>query len=59
MMKVESQAKCKTKTDEGTETVSDPSDVSVDTSKKGDELSHGEENGASTSEVCAYLLECL
>lgn len=59
MMKAESQSKCKTKTDEGTDTVSDPSDVRVDTSKTGDELSHGEENGASISEVWAYLLKCL
>ncbi|KAF8099761.1 hypothetical protein N665_0237s0016 [Sinapis alba] len=50
---VESQAKCKTKTDEGTDIVSDPADVSVDTSKPGDDLSHGEENGASTSENTA------
>ncbi|KAF2618225.1 hypothetical protein F2Q68_00041355 [Brassica cretica] len=46
----ESQSKRKTKTDEGTDIVPDPCDVSVDTSKTGGELSHGEENGASTSE---------
>lgn len=59
MMKAEAleKLKCKTKTDEGTDTVSDPSDVSVDTSKTGDELIQGEENGASASEVCASLLE--
>lgn len=55
MMKAESQSKRKTKTDEGTDIVPDPSDVSVDTSKTDDELSHGEENGASTSEVWAYI----
>ncbi|WZZ81469.1 hypothetical protein YC2023_102041 [Brassica napus] len=52
----ESQSKCKTKTDEGTDIVPDPSDVSVDTSKSGDELSHGEENGASTSETILSTL---
>ncbi|ESQ45291.1 hypothetical protein EUTSA_v10010065mg [Eutrema salsugineum] len=44
------KSKSKSKTDEGADSVSDPSDVSVDTSKAGDELIHGEENGASTSE---------
>lgn len=46
-MKVESleKSKCKIKTNEGADIVSDPSNVSVDTSKVGEE-----ENGASTSD---------
>ena len=57
MMKAEAleKSKCNTKTDEGTDIVPDPSDVSVDTSKTDDELSHGEEIGSSTSEVWAYI----
>lgn len=59
MMKAEAleKSKCNTKTDEATDIVSDLSDVSVATSKTGDELIHGEENGASTTEVCASLLD--
>lgn len=53
------KSKCNTKTAEATDIVSDPSDVSVATSKTGDELIHGDENGASTTEVFASLLECL
>lgn len=53
------KSKCNTKTDEGTDIVSEPSDASADTSKTGVESIHGEENGALTSEVCAFLLECL
>ncbi|VVB05448.1 unnamed protein product [Arabis nemorensis] len=46
----QAESKLKTKTDEGADIVSDPSDVSVDTSKVGDALIHAEENGASTSD---------
>ncbi|KAF3581857.1 hypothetical protein DY000_02032931 [Brassica cretica] len=44
------KSKCNTKTDEGTDIVSEPSVASADTSKTGDESIHGEENGALTSE---------
>ncbi|CAG7905893.1 unnamed protein product [Brassica rapa] len=44
------KSKCNTKTDEGTDIVSEPSDASADTSKTGVESIHGEENGALTSE---------
>ncbi|KAL1199844.1 Clustered mitochondria protein [Cardamine amara subsp. amara] len=44
------KSKCKTKTDEGADIISDPSSVSVDASKDGDALTHAEENGASTSD---------
>lgn len=45
------KSKSKTKTDEGTDIVSDPSDVGVDASKIGeDEVINGEENGAPTSD---------
>lgn len=53
MVKAETveKAKSKTKTDEGTDIVSDPSDVGVDASKIGDdEVINGEENGSPTSD---------
>lgn len=60
IMKAESleKSKCKTKTDEGTDIVLDSSNVSADTSKVGDALIDGGENGASTSEqVFVSLLD--
>lgn len=47
---MKAESKIKTKTDEGADIVSDPSNVSIDTSKVGDALIHAEENGASTSD---------